>query len=60
MVALERSKEAIEWIDLRNACQMLLQLGGTFKDEKGESHTRRDYYEDQFEALFLSGEKANC
>ncbi|KAI6210142.1 CULLIN-2 domain-containing protein [Aphelenchoides besseyi] len=44
MIALERSKEAIEWIDLKNACQMLVTLG--FDD--------RVYYEEQFESLFLS------
>ncbi|KAI6240791.1 CULLIN-2 domain-containing protein [Aphelenchoides fujianensis] len=44
MIAQERAKEAIEWIDLKNACQMLVTLG--LED--------RSYYEDQFESLFLN------
>lgn len=43
MVASERNRETIEWMDLRNACQMLITLGlGS-----------RNYYESEFEDLFL-------
>jgi len=35
MIALERSKEIIEWMGLKNACQMLISLG----------FDSRDYYE---------------
>lgn len=43
MISLERQKEIIEWIDLKNVCQMLIALGAD----------SRHYYEQQFESLFL-------
>lgn len=59
MISLERQKEVIEWysfirnnfsskyyfyrIDLKNVCQMLISLGPE----------NRNYYEQQFESLFL-------
>uniref|UniRef100_A0A915CPN1 Cullin family profile domain-containing protein n=1 Tax=Ditylenchus dipsaci TaxID=166011 RepID=A0A915CPN1_9BILA len=43
MISLERQKEIIEWIDLKNACQMLISLG----------IEERTYYEKQFEEPFL-------
>ncbi|CAD5233846.1 unnamed protein product [Bursaphelenchus xylophilus] len=43
MIASERQKEAIEWLSLKNAIQMLAALG---LDD-------RSYYEEQFENLFL-------
>ncbi|KAL3106907.1 hypothetical protein niasHT_010822 [Heterodera trifolii] len=43
MISLERQKEIIEWIDLKNVCQMLIALG----------LDNRAYYEHQFEDLFL-------
>uniref|UniRef100_A0A914CCA3 Cullin family profile domain-containing protein n=1 Tax=Acrobeloides nanus TaxID=290746 RepID=A0A914CCA3_9BILA len=46
MIAQERQKEVIEWIDLRNSCQMLLALGSI--------QNTRDYYERVFEEPFLN------
>lgn len=43
MIACERQNEVIEWLDLKNAIQMLLALG----------IDSRVYYEEQFENLFL-------
>lgn len=43
MISLERQKEVIEWIDLKNVFQMLIALG----------LDKRTYYEQQFENLFL-------
>lgn len=43
MIAVERQNEIIEWIDLKNACQMLIALG----------LDNRDYYESQFESHFM-------
>ncbi|KAH7709338.1 cullin-3-like protein [Aphelenchoides avenae] len=43
MISQERNGEIIEWINVKNACQMLLDLG----------IDNRQYYEQQFEELFL-------
>ncbi|CAK5064065.1 unnamed protein product [Meloidogyne enterolobii] len=43
LISIERQKEIIEWIDLKNVFQMLIALG----------LDNRKYYEQQFENLFL-------
>jgi len=43
MISSERAKEAIDWMSLKAACQMLLSLG----------INSRSYYEVQFESHFL-------
>uniref|UniRef100_A0A914I2D5 Cullin family profile domain-containing protein n=1 Tax=Globodera rostochiensis TaxID=31243 RepID=A0A914I2D5_GLORO len=50
MLSLHRQKNISEWIDMKNVCQMLIELS-TFG---------RDYYEHQFEGLCLRKTASFC